>query len=533
MRHFLCNALLLLASAAAETSSDTCSIAVEQHAKDVVDWLRSEGGFFNDKLEVRRADPSDPTSYLGVFATDTIQPKEALLTVPASSMIRAVEDEQPISDEEYTDALCDLTHVVLKELRSGEQSHFAPYVKYLLDQEEGQLPASWTEAAKELMREIVDADTDRIKLVDWIEMEFENTECIRKGDAFEQHALALVVQRGWDSVMIPIYDMINHVNDPNKKNTDNTSVYGPKGLRTWATKLIEAGEEIFASYDQCFDCHSIPAHWGTTEILRDFGFVEPYPRKFRIGETQILFQIKEVREESGDTFLEIEWLDDDEDPDSEDIGWMKEEYHRLQDLQHDGTLEEKRHLMPEKEWNVIFQYHQALTTAIGVAIEVAIQDLHAADDENDCDKDGTCDVPLIRYGDLNKEIESSDEYYFWTYQCETLVFGIEHFLGVGSSESHYQNMDYYRDPETKEMCFHIDGVFQQCTSYRPQYHEMAVHLPARYLPDGLKRVLWIGGGDAMLLHEILKYSELELAVGLELDQKVTRQAFKHFGAQPH
>jgi spermidine synthase len=46
-------------------------------------------------------------------------------------------------------------------------------------------------------------------------------------------------------------------------------------------------------------------------------------------------------------------------------------------------------------------------------------------------------------------------------------------------------------------------------------------------------VMWVGSGDAMFLHEILKYNSLELAVGLELDQEVTRGAFKYFGAQPH
>ena len=40
-------------------------------------------------------------------------------------------------------------------------------------------------------------------------------------------------------------------------------------------------------------------------------------------------------------------------------------------------------------------------------------------------------------------------------------------------------------------------------------------------------------GDGMLLHEMLKYPSLELAIGLELDQKVTRWSFKHFGSQPH
>ncbi len=61
---------------------------------------------------------------------------------------------------------------------------------------------------------------------------------------------------------------------------------------------------------------------------------------------------------------------------------------------------------------------------------------------------------------------------------------------------------------------------------------MVVHYTARFLPK-IERVLFVGGGDSMLLHEILKYSTLELVVGLELDQRVTRGAFKHFGTQPH
>ena len=37
----------------------------------------------------------------------------------------------------------------------------------------------------------------------------------------------------------------------------------------------------------------------------------------------------------------------------------------------------------------------------------------------------------------------------------------------------------------------------------------------------------------MLLHEILKYSSLELVVGLEIDQYVVRKSFQYFGTQPH
>jgi SAM-dependent methyltransferase len=60
-----------------------------------------------------------------------------------------------------------------------------------------------------------------------------------------------------------------------------------------------------------------------------------------------------------------------------------------------------------------------------------------------------------------------------------------------------------------------------------------VHKPAKYLSEPIKRVLWVGGGDSGVLNEFLKYPSLELAVGLELDQQVTRTAFKYFKSRPH
>jgi len=59
-----------------------------------------------------------------------------------------------------------------------------------------------------------------------------------------------------------------------------------------------------------------------------------------------------------------------------------------------------------------------------------------------------------------------------------------------------------------------------------------MHFAARYV-DKVKRVLFVGGGDSMLLHEALKYPSLELVVGLELDQAIVRSSFKHVGTQPH
>jgi hypothetical protein len=94
-------------------------------------------------------------------------------------------------------------------------------------------------------------------------------------------------------------------------------------------------------------------------------------------EHQILVAVDE-HEHDGETITSIDWLGY-ERPSNEGIAWMKEEHRRLQDLQHKGTLVERHHLMPVKEWNTIFQYHQALTSALEAAIRVAIDDLKDAD----------------------------------------------------------------------------------------------------------------------------------------------------------
>lgn len=106
----------------------------------------------------------------------------------------------------------------------------------------------------------------------------------------------------------------------------------------------------------------------------------------------------------------------------------------------------------------------------------------------------------------------------------------------------------------------LDDIVQICSSYRPHYHEVReekyissyhtlishllstftnhigtqpfVHFPAAYLKE-LKRVAFIGGGDSMLLAEALKYPDIEMIIGLELDQKNVRESLRHFHTRPH
>ena len=88
------------------------------------------------------------------------------------------------------------------------------------------------------------------------------------------------------------------------------------------------------------------------------------------------------------------------------------------------------------------------------------------------------------------------------------------------------------DPVSKDVVLQLDNVVQIASSYRPYYHDYMIHAAARFV-DSVKRVVFVGGGDSMLLHDALKYPDLELVVGLELDQWVVRKSFQYFHTQPH
>ena len=90
----------------------------------------------------------------------------------------------------------------------------------------------------------------------------------------------------------------------------------------------------------------------------------------------------------------------------------------------------------------------------------------------------------------------------------------EHFE---TKKSNYQVMEWTKRASDDDTCLHLDEMLQICSSYRPHYHEFFVHFPAQFVKK-VKRVMFLGSGDAMLLHEILKYPDLEKVVGLDTGQ---------------
>jgi len=136
------------------------------------------------------------------------------------------------------------------------------------------------------------------------------------------------------------------------------------------------------------------------------------------------------------------------------------------------------------------------------------------------------------HGELEFKWSSCDDPYE-----EITSQDFEDEFAFSKERSLYQTVVFEENLKLGDKCLRLDNTLQQCSSYRPHYHEPFVHQSAAYLNrnalSGVKRVVFVGGGDSMLLHEILKYDGLEMVLGLELDQKVTRNSFEHFKTQPH
>lgn len=371
---FKCFKSLSLAALAAIAAS-----ATDEVMSNIVQWVRSEGGYFNDKIEIRRVDPNDSSSFFGVFANSAIDAQEILMGIPQECYIDIFDEAKDTEIEDWNQSIslyhknmCMLCHKLITEMKLGDESQFAPYVAYLKTQKPGQLPVNWSEAGKNLLRHVLKPGSDG---VDWIDKYYlkshSELNCI-VDDPFEIHMMEITVQRSYDTALIPIWDMVNH--DNGRINTESNSMYDKEGLQVRAAKAIKAGEEIFASYDKCLDCSDLEDFWGTPEILRDFGFVEAYPHRWVFDdEEDIWFEIKE---NPLDKKLWVDFYATDSDdgiPDEDEISYLQDELDRLSHLQRNFTLNHTTTSMPSNEYATIMRFYQAAKDDLQLAVDEAVK----------------------------------------------------------------------------------------------------------------------------------------------------------------
>jgi len=512
---FFVNALLSVLSEGNELS----------HGDKLVQWLREKGGYFNDKLEIRRADPMDSQSRFGMFTNADLKKREILIIIPKDcTLTDESKDEDKIKTEEgeeedYSAMNCKTVRNLIKEMKLGDESKYAPYVNYLLAEPWGQLPSSWSTKGKDFFLDILEMYTIEPMppiepgdwLLDWYDI------CKGSKDPFEENAALLSVQRSWDDKLIPVYDMMSHRNG-HWLNTASNSVHEDSDIVVKAKRDIQAGEEIYTSYNMCEDCGGRIKNYGTPEIFRDYGFIEQYPQRW-IFPNIIGFQIDEKEEGSGN--FSLSWINGS--PTIQGVKMLQDMQQALKQVsEHD--LKNPDESIPSNEIATIRKYVETLREATEFALEKSY-----GDDEACSAEDQVCTISSNRYDDLNegKEIEYNVKV------CEIEeIMEFNDYDVVEEIQTPYQFISVIHNFETKDTCFDLDDTVQICANYRPHYHEMSVHYAARYIKS-INRVLFVGGGDSMLLYEVLQYPSLELVVGLELDQKVTRMSFKYFGTQPH
>ncbi len=72
----------------------------------------------------------------------------------------------------------------------------------------------------------------------------------------------------------------------------------------------------------------------------------------------------------------------------------------------------------------------------------------------------------------------------------------------------------------------LDGELQFSSVDEHRYHESLAH-PAMSLAKGKERVLVLGGGDGLLVREVIKYPQVRTVVLVDIDPEMTKLAQKH------
>lgn len=367
----------LLANAATTPGAD------EKHSAALISWLKDSGGFFHPHLEMRRRDALDPNSYFGMFASAPIKEGEVMIRVPTSMILDSGEDEP-----EFNSAMvCGTVRNLAEQLRLKDKSQYAPYVNYLLEtQPSGQIPSAWTDQGKKLLERVLEGENDDDALlpphepVSWLD-EWYN-DCDGSRDPLEEYAALLVIQRSWDDLLIPVFDMMSHRNGE-WWNTGSNLLHEGEPATVFARRDIEAGEEIYTTYNHCEDCAARYETYGTPEILREYGFVEQFPQSWIFHDIDVGFRIDQVYDENDEIVEDMyditEWIfGEPDDFETQELQKRLDQIVRTKQ----SILSQRDSSIPDNEWNAIV----AFADAMELALEVALDSLEEEEENGDTDE---------------------------------------------------------------------------------------------------------------------------------------------------
>jgi Spermine/spermidine synthase domain/SET domain len=584
---FLLLTLVISPSAAQQEHDEkaaAASSAVTKHpgvvlAEAQVDWLRSHGGFFSEKISIMPLfESNSATVPLGLFTNQHVTKGETLMQIPVECLLTTGLDD--------SEDMCDTAINLVRQRQLGEKSFYEPYVSYMYSKTRIQLPSNWSPEGRKLLLQIRGAllppqDLTQVSFAnhcsdhDHVMMDTQQEQGYDPQEL--EFAYLTVVSRAWSHVLVPVFDMINH-HSGRYANVDSTSIHDEDvdKVTAFATKDVPAGQQIFLSYMDCIDEKGFELEYVLPQLLRDFGYVDDYPQRWTFprptfsnlpkknqqqawadDDNNFVFEIDFINEEMDALFkvgaiqgppkMKITWLTGE--PSEHQLLFFKDELKRIEMLQ-PNVIQQAEQLQDDYERKVALDYYNSLAMVLQYATGNVTRQQQQQQESCDSNDPGGLSG-LVHSEDVrnfpppppppdtdksNQQPSTSDNPEGSSPQdwmaCNDYWKIEDTYETIDESPSFYQSSTFLYHQKDDDVCLYMDGYLHACASSRPHYHEVFVHYAARFIGQ-VQRVLFIGGGDSMVLHEVLKYPSLQMVVGLELDHKVVRASFKNFGTQPH
>ena len=155
---------------------------------------------------------------------------------------------------------------------------------------------------------------------------------------------------------------VKHVYDPYKPDPIDVT-----GYKIVTTKKIKKDEQLYNSYNHCTICYELYDWVGTPEIFLQFGFVEPLPQRWLFDFARVKFDLDYKNEGKLRSDLAVNFL---VPPSPKGIRLLQEELIRLKAFSElYRGLDHRSVGILANEWDLLWQYYDALFNAISSAVE--------------------------------------------------------------------------------------------------------------------------------------------------------------------
>jgi hypothetical protein len=202
------SSLLICLSNANETPQEDADTLTS----NLIQWVRDNGGYVNDKIVFRHIHPDDVSSPRGVFAEEEIEEGETLALIPWDLVIKSPERANGNVKDKWIKNDCEVIQETLKAMTASEDE-ITPYGKYLLAQPQNYTLGFWSKSGQELFVEMTGGelvlDVENILPPNAIDDQlYEEFQKVCEGDVDDLmtvQAVMLVRARSDYEFMVPIY----------------------------------------------------------------------------------------------------------------------------------------------------------------------------------------------------------------------------------------------------------------------------------------------------------------------------------------